>query len=744
MRSFLRPSVGLLVVGVLAVLGLTAAGASVSGTRVGPPATATPAPTSEFGDLQDALQLQVDPGDVPKAGRSESSVNLASGVLRAAVARLERGETAGLDVGIVENKVRVEVLHDLSSPEARAVIESLGGVVEGEITGLTQALVPVTSLVVLESQEGIRYLRPPLEANVPILPEFDSQGGVAGTPIVGEEVGKTNADTWHSAGYTGSSVKVGIIDYFDGGLWDSAVAAGELPAATGVFCQVLGGPCDLWTVIPDSQHGEGVAEIIHEMAPAADLYLATVLTTTDLQAAIDYFAAYGVDIVSRSLTASYDGPGDGTGPLATVIENAVAAGMTWFSSAGNSAGDSLSDGEYWRREWTDENANGWMDSPTGGEYFAYDCRFANGVRWNDFSSFDPTDYDIYVFDNMGDSVAAAIEVSNDRQSSGALPLEHDIPCRSTDDNAEIDYFSIRLMSEGDGASGDILEFMVNRGGVSGWQNPYSASGPASDTASPGALSVGAVDPALGTSIAGYSSQGPTNDERTKPDLSAASCISGYTYAPRCFRGTSAAAPVAAGAAALVIDAGLGTTPAQLKGYLLSNATVDRGASGPDNVFGAGELILPEPPGADDSTATFTPSPSTTPTGDLVPAATVTPTNTPTYTPTNTSTNTPTHTPTRTPTSTPTNTPTHTPTNTPTHTPTRTPTSTPTPVLVGDTNCDRAVDPTDAALILQLGAGLIARLPCPGGGDADGNGVTDIVDATVILQFSAGMIDSLPP
>ena len=66
------------------------------------------------------------------------------------------------------------------------------------------------------------------------------------------------------------------------------------------------------------------------------------------------------------------------------------------------------------------------------------------------------------------------------------------------------------------------------------------------------------------------------------------------------------------------------------------------------------------------------------------------------------------------------------------------------ILAGDTSCDRVVNPLDATLILQLVAGLITALPCPGGGDADGNGVTNIVDATVILQFSAGMIDSLPP
>ncbi len=171
--------------------------------------------------------------------------------------------------------------------------------------------------------------------------------------------------------------------------------------------------------------------------------------------------------------------------------------------------------------------------------------------------------------------------------------------------------AINRYAAGNGTAGDVLEFMTNGGDLYYWQNPYSASGPASDTASTGGLSVGAIDPAAGTAIAVYSSQGPTNDAlyppataRIKPDLSAASCVASYTYAPDCFNGTSASTPVVAGAAALIIGAGLANTPTQVKTYLLSNAVVDRGAAGPDNLFGAGELILGTPPAP---TATPTPT-----------------------------------------------------------------------------------------------------------------------------------------
>jgi hypothetical protein len=129
--------------------------------------------------------------------RPASSVALASGALRSAVELLERGEVVGLGLGIdvVDSKIRVEVLHDLGSSEIRAVITDLGGTVEGEVEGLlVQALVPFDRLVALESHDGVQFLRPPLEANVPILPPSDEAATPQnGSPIIGEEVAKTNA-----------------------------------------------------------------------------------------------------------------------------------------------------------------------------------------------------------------------------------------------------------------------------------------------------------------------------------------------------------------------------------------------------------------------------------------------------------------------------------------------------------------------------------------------------------------------
>lgn len=65
-----------------------------------------------------------------------------------------------------------------------------------------------------------------------------------------------------------------------------------------------------------------------------------------------------------------------------------------------------------------------------------------------------------------------------------------------------------------------------------------------------------------------------------------------------------------------------------------------------------------------------------------------------------------------------------------------------PVVAGDANCDGQVTAVDAALILQLNAGLITSVECPEGADANGDGEITAVDAALVLQFVAGLIDEL--
>ena len=60
--------------------------------------------------------------------------------------------------------------------------------------------------------------------------------------------------------------------------------------------------------------------------------------------------------------------------------------------------------------------------------------------------------------------------------------------------------------------------------------------------------------------------------------------------------------------------------------------------------------------------------------------------------------------------------------------------------MGDVNCDDVVNAIDAALVLQLNAGLLGSVACAEGADVNGDGDITSVDAALILQFSAGLID----
>jgi hypothetical protein len=188
---------------------------------------------------------------------------------------------------------------------------------------------------------------------------------------------------------------------------------------------------------------------------------------------------------------------------------------------------------------------------------------------------------------------------------------------------------------------------------------------------------------------------------------------------------------------------------QPSGIELTSTATD--TSGNTSEFSAnfGPLLLGTGTCTPVATSTNTPTKTNTPTNTPVgtpPTATPTRTFTPTNTPTGTLTPTVTNTPVP-PTATATPVP-PTATNTPlpptaTNTPLP-PTATRTPVAkaCGDVNDDGQVNSIDAALILQLEAGLIASLPNMPSADVNHDGHVNSVDAALILQLEAGLITTL--
>ena len=418
------------------------------------------------------------------------------------------------------------------------------------------------------------------------------------------------AHAWHAAGLKGAGVKVGIIDVGFKGI--STLLGTELPATVEARCYrtstdspVSLADCD------NGDHGTIVAEALSDIAPEATLYLGGIRTRGDLADVVDWMIAEDVSIINVSLTWHFDGPGDGTSPRANsplnIVTRATASGILWLSSAGNQGESS------WLGAPTDIDADGILEL-NGHEQLTLNSGGPHSVqlRWDGNWNASGTDLDIHILDAAGNIVVESLNPQD------AKPGQHPHEVASTKQADTI----LQITSNSDELP-SWLQVLAWNASISETNEKGSIGSPA-ESADPAMLAVGAANWQRTHQIEGYSSRGPTTDGRIKPDLVASAC--GYATYPspnRLFCGTSQAAPHVAGMAALVLHAFPDLGNEQVARHLTANA-LDRGAPGPDNVWGAGFSMLPPLP---------TSTPTSTPTATPIPAATPTPTTAATATPT---------------------------------------------------------------------------------------------------------------
>lgn len=182
-----------------------------------------------------------------------------------------------------------------------------------------------------------------------------------------------------------------------------------------------------------------------------------------------------------------------------------------------------------------------------------------------------------------------IALANSTQDGTQPPMEGGCLRQSTGIDLRVAWTIVGMRV----ASSPRLDLFLPKSPVPQYQ---TAAGSITDPAtSPSALAVGALCWQSNT-LEPYSSQGPTIDGRTKPDIAGHDSVSSATYGssgacPSAFAGTSASSPEVAGAAALVKQWHPAFGPNELQGFLESSA-VDLGAVGKDNLVGAGQLHFP--------------------------------------------------------------------------------------------------------------------------------------------------------
>ncbi len=465
---------------------------------------------------------------------------------------------------VANGRVNVEVLAT-NVREARSAITRLGGAVSGSVAGVIEARVPVGSLAAVAQAPAVRFVRPPVK-------------GIA-DDVPGEEVPASMATQLHAQGFTGKGAKVAIIDQSFAGL-STAQATGDLPA--NVVSQDM---CNGGFGTGDG-HGTAVAEIVHEMAPDAQLHLICFGSIVSLGDAVSYVESQQIPIVNFSIEYFNVGRGtnDPSDPVDFLIADARAHGVLWVNSAGNDADT------HWSGNYVDANGNGIGEWSGTDEHNTFRVRgsdfFCGLLKWDEWPNA-TSDFDLALVDpSTGQILARSSTVQN-----GSQPPTEDLCVDNPSPNVAT--FAWSILGKHVTTTPRLDLYTIDTSSLQ-YQTAQSSIGdPAS---SPSALAVGAVC-WQNNVLEFYSSQGPTIDGRIKPDIAGHDSVSGETFGPfdqSCpsgFAGTSASSPEVAGAAALVKGADPGFTPTQLQAFL-EKSVLDVGPAGPDDQTGFGVLDLP--------------------------------------------------------------------------------------------------------------------------------------------------------
>jgi hypothetical protein len=424
-------------------------------------------------------------------------------------------------------------------------------------------------LVQIATTEHVTGLRGPT-------PEITSGPALQGSASVGAQT--IGADKWIAAGFTGKDVRVGVLDMGFGGIKD--LLGSELPdkVKSNVSLDKL--------TKSENNHGTAVAAVIHGVAPDAQLFITYFDpgSNRSMQQALKFLADNKVQVVNYSVS-SLVGPRDGTSSSAQMAEDFMRqTGALWVNSAGNYAMSHTSykfnAGEHGLHYFS-EDTNMLPFKP-----FAPNTTVI--MNWDgNWSGGEDNEYDFIIVDKDGNEVVTAAEARTGKSD------DYPFQIASFESTPGDIYYMVAASKSGSGEN--MMDIFVPDAVLVPWaQVPHYTVTTPGDADS--VLTVGATGLTEDT-IETYSSEGPTADERLKPDVSAPTGekVAGYEEG---FSGTSGAAPLAAGAAALVLQANPGMSAAELKSYLTTNV-VDLGDSGPDSVYGAGRIALPAPEGNPD-------------------------------------------------------------------------------------------------------------------------------------------------
>jgi subtilisin family serine protease len=463
------------------------------------------------------------------------------------------------------------IVHAAGIGQVRAASDAIRNA-GGEVTASFEATIwarvsPAASKMLAESSAVISVSDDPTLRIAPELAPEPVSGGRS-TAMPGDGVRAAHLQQLHARGITGKGVRLGVLDLGFGGyarlLRDRrvkpAISERAFPASNGIENGEI--------------HGTACLEVISAAAPGADLYLASFDGSSGqfVQAA-QWLIQMGVQVINYSL-GNASGPNDGTDEISRFVDQTTRANdMLWVVAAGNHAV------QHWagQAETTGESDIVQLAPLAfkGLGVQALGPRLRIVVRSS-------REFGAYLYALNEDGALYEVARSGRSAVSGAAVVET-IDLREPALNGREFFLILRAQRFTQRA---LVHIFLEPGG-SAILYPATAAGSVLNPASARlAVAVGAFD-VVTADLAPSSSQGPTDDNRLKPEVTAPANTVSWAYAAR-FPGTSAACAHVAGLAALLKQEHPRASAIELRSLLL-RTVAPKGQPSPNSRFGYGQV-----------------------------------------------------------------------------------------------------------------------------------------------------------
>src|SRR3954470_9572071 len=584
----------------------------------------SPAAQSATAEIAPAALAQIESLIREKALRSEGQQKIDSQLI--AEWRMERGQPIANGVpgtapdlpyaidGHVVVDVKARITDALMASLATLAIEVLSSDPE---TGTVRVHLDIDQVEALAALPDVSFVQPQQQAQI-----HQAAPNIIFTQT-GQGSRSSQGDVTHLAyaaraafGADGSGIKIGVLS-------DGVVSLATSQASGDL------GPV---TVLPGQtgtgDEGTAMLEIIHDLAPGAQLYFATAFTSiTSFANNIRALRVAGCDIIVDDVAYFAETPFQ-DGQAANVVSNTnggvviqavndvTADGALYFSSAGNSGHLSAGTSGTWEGDFVDGGPTPALGGLTSGSLHRFGSQNYTAIvrpatsaptnlSWADPLGGSANDYDLFRLSADGTAVSA---FSTNIQSGTQDPYEQLSGPGSAGERL--------VIVKSTTAAVRFLHLGTNRGVLSiataGETHGHPAAAAAFDVAATPAVGP-FPQPFNATNVVEtFSSDGPrrvffaANGSpytagnstssggvlRQKPDITAADGVSvtgtNGTF-PSTFFGTSAAAPHAAAIAALLKSANPALAPAQIR-TLLTGSAIDIGPVGVDRDSGAGIVM----------------------------------------------------------------------------------------------------------------------------------------------------------